>query len=219
MVTVVIAFSLGNGRFGRRVSRGVGPGWVLDGGAGICEAMQVCCRHRWVRSPCHHTFPDHLLVRLMFCCLEKVSQVVHWEWSYVPLHIYTMYTYQALARSRRIYILCLLLCKKTWSALIIIRGRDFALGAPTVWNVLPSSLKFVENTAKCYCHLKGQGVTKLLMLSSCVSLCRPWDMSRFINAGSVWGIESLDKPWIWLDQIQGLEILEFYKVVFETSWI
>ena len=30
---------------------------------------------------------------------------------------------------------------------------------------------------------------------------------------SVQGFESLEKPWIWLDQIQGLEILEFCKVV------
>ena len=30
---------------------------------------------------------------------------------------------------------------------------------------------------------------------------------------SVRDLESSEKPWIWLDQIQGLEILEFYKVV------
>ena len=35
-------------------------------------------------------------------------------------------------------------------------------------------------------------------------------------SGSVQGLESLEKPWIWLDQIQGLEILEFYKVVLKS---
>ena len=33
---------------------------------------------------------------------------------------------------------------------------------------------------------------------------------------SLQGLESLEKPWIWLNQIQGLEILEFYKVVLKS---
>ena len=36
------------------------------------------------------------------------------------------------------------------------------------------------------------------------------------NAGSVWGLESFEKPGIWLEQIQGLEILEFYKVILKS---
>ena len=35
-------------------------------------------------------------------------------------------------------------------------------------------------------------------------------------AGSVRGLESLEKSWIWLHQIQGLEILEFYKEVLKS---
>ena len=35
-------------------------------------------------------------------------------------------------------------------------------------------------------------------------------------SGSVQGLESLEKPWIWLDQIQGREIFEFYKVVLKS---
>ena len=37
-----------------------------------------------------------------------------------------------------------------------------------------------------------------------------------LPTGSVWGLESCEKLWIWLDQIQGLEILEFYKVVLKS---
>ena len=33
------------------------------------------------------------------------------------------------------------------------------------------------------------------------------------HAGSLQGLESLEKPWIRLDQIKVFEILEFYKVV------
>ena len=32
--------------------------------------------------------------------------------------------------------------------------RSFAVGAPTLWNMLPSSVKSVENIAKFCCHLK-----------------------------------------------------------------
>ena len=63
--------------------------------------------------------------------------------------------------SRRIFIHCLLLLEKlsSFDHLVLIyffcpKGsinigtRDFAVGAPTLWNMLPLSVKSVDNIAK-----------------------------------------------------------------------
>ena len=65
-------------------------------------------------------------------------------------------------------------------------------------------------------HFINMNMGNSLEIVSQVNVLPSKQFDIIVSTGSVRGLESLEKPWIWLDQFQGLEILEFYKVVLKS---